>query len=132
MKAFAYFGYAQTSQYRNYDDGYRMGKLAMAILDRFNARNRIASVSLIVYGFLNIWKEPFQATIESLQYSIDKGFKIGDQDNALLNSVICGRQEILAGKNLLALSKKLEHVCRAMVRILMSNISLLSCYLILI
>ena len=93
-----------------------MGKLAIAILDRFNARDRIVSVSFIVYGFMSVWKEPFQTTIKQLEYSIDTGFKQRDQDNALLNSVVCGRQEILAGKKLLTLSEKLERICRAMVR----------------
>lgn len=58
LDAFANFGYCMNTLFKNYEAGYRMGKLSLVILERFKATNKLAKVSFLVYGLLCIWKEP--------------------------------------------------------------------------
>ena len=52
--AFANFGLILLSRFGNYEEGYRHGKIALAILDRFKDTKRLlAKVSFIVYGLVS-------------------------------------------------------------------------------
>lgn len=115
--AFANFGYSLSGRCANLDDGYRHGKISLAILDRFKDTKRLAKVAFIVHGFLSVWKEPIQATVEGLQYSVNQGFLEGDYDNATLNRVVLLRQALMAGMHLSKLRDKQESLCREMVRV---------------
>eukprot|EP01082_Thalassiosira_pseudonana_P011423 g10744.t1 g10744 contig4:2454219-2455935(-) len=112
--AFANFGYSLSGRCANLDDGYRHGKISLAILDRFKDTKRLAKVAFIVHGFLSVWKEPIQATVEGLQYSVNQGFLEGDYDNATLNRVVLLRQALMAGMHLSKLRDKQESLCREM------------------
>ena len=102
---------------RNYDVGYRMGKLALVILERIEATTRVAKVYFLVYGFLSLWKEPLQATIEGLQSAINTGLVEGDNTVTLSNQLNMCRQMIIAGCNLSETRDKLLRLCWDMVRL---------------
>lgn len=52
--AFANFGLILLSRFGNYEEGYRHGKIALAILDRFKDTKRLlAKVYFIVYGLVS-------------------------------------------------------------------------------
>lgn len=115
-EAFANFGYCLTTMFSNYEGGYKMGRLSQAILDRFNATNRIAKVRFIIYGFLNVWKEPLQSTVEALQLAVDLGLREGDYKNVLFDQVVLNRQRFISGVKLSELRNQLLSLCRDMVR----------------
>mmetsp|Transcript_3491 Transcript_3491/g.7827 ORF Transcript_3491/g.7827 Transcript_3491/m.7827 type:complete len:656 (+) Transcript_3491:3-1970(+) len=110
-EAFANFGYCVNAVLRNYGVGYRIGKLALVILERLKACTRVAKVYFLVYGFLSVWKEPLQATIEGLQSAINTGLVEGDNTATLVNQVTMCRQMIIAGCNLSETRDRLLRVC---------------------
>ena len=120
-EAFANFGYCFMSLIRSYDAGHRMGKLSLVILERFKATNRVPKLYFLVYGFLSVWKEPIQATIESLQSAVNIGLVEGDYKNAIFNRVTMNRQMLIAGCQLSEIRDKLLRLCGDMVRFFRNN-----------
>lgn len=116
-EAFANFGYCWNIVFRDYETGYRMGKLALVILERFKATNRIPKVYFLVYGFMSTWKEPLQATIQGLQSAINTGLLEGDYNNTLYNKMTMGRQMFLAGNKLSEVRDMMLQLCSDMVRL---------------
>ena len=116
-EAFANFGYVQNTLFHNFEIGFRMGKLALIILERFKATHNVAKVYFLVHGFLSVWREPLQATIEGLRSSVNIGLLEGDFQNAMFNQVVLNRQMILAGCHLSECSESLFAICREFVRI---------------
>ena len=116
-EAFANCGYCMNSLFHNYELGYRMGKLSLMILDRFKATTMVAKVGLVVYGFLSVWIEPIQATIEGLQSNVVTGQASGNFDSSLYDRVVVNRKRLLAGYNLQDLQNSLLRLCQDMVRI---------------
>jgi len=110
-EAFANLGYCLISLFGNYEAGYRLGKLSLVILDRFKTTNRVAKLYFLVYGFLAIWKEPVQATIEAIQSAINIGYVEGDYKNVLFNNLILNRQMISAGCELSDIRDRLVRLC---------------------
>lgn len=65
------------------DGGYRMGSLALNLLNRLDAKDFIARVYLSVYGYINIWKEPAQAGLAKLLEAYEVGAVSGDIEFAI-------------------------------------------------
>ena len=120
-EAFANLGYCINALFKNFDAGYRISKLSLVILERFKANNEVAKVHFIIYGFLSVWKEPLQATIEGLQSAVNTGLVTGDHKNVLHNQVVMYRQMMLAGCHLSILRDRLLGLCRDMVRLSQNN-----------
>jgi len=110
-EAFANFGYCLVTVFHNYEDGYRMGKLSLIILDRFKATNRVAKVYYLVYGFLAVWKEPLHATIEGLKYAAHIGLVEGDCKYTRFNQMMMFRLMFMAGCNLSEVRDGLLQLC---------------------
>lgn len=117
-EAFANFGYCLDLAFRDYDAGYRMGKLALVILEHFKptSRAKVGKVYFLVYGLLSIWKEPIHAAAEGLKSSIKIGLVEGDYTNVLYNQACLNRQLILCGEDLSEVRDRLIRLCRSMVR----------------
>lgn len=116
-EAFANCGYCMNALFHNYEVGYRMGKISLMILERFKATTLVAKVGLVIYGFLSVWYEPLQATIEGLQANIDVGMAAGDFDSSLYDRVVVSRKRLLVGHNLQDLRNLQLRLCQDMVRI---------------
>lgn len=114
--AFANFGYSVNSMFRDYEVGFRIGKLSLVILERFKATKLTAKVYTLVYGFLSVWKEPIQATVEGLQSGINTGFIEGDTSNVNGARIIKYRQMLIAGFNLATVRDGLLRLCQDLVR----------------
>ncbi|KAL7544942.1 hypothetical protein ACHAWF_008314 [Thalassiosira exigua] len=114
-EAFANFGYCLNTFFQNYEAGYRMGKLSLVILDVLKASNKVSKVGFLVYGFLSVWKESLNATVEGIQSAVNQGYLLGDHKNALWSQVVMHRQMFLAGYNLSELHDRSLQLCRDMV-----------------
>ena len=55
------------------DEGYRYGKLAMKLYEKFRNEAWLSRVWSFYYGAVASWKEPLSSTLEPLQH----GFKVG-------------------------------------------------------
>eukprot|EP00804_Cyclotella_cryptica_P017947 CCRYP_001294-RA/>CCRYP_001294-RA protein AED:0.11 eAED:0.11 QI:0/1/0.75/1/0.57/0.5/8/387/881 len=84
--AFAVFGarLVSTSNPDN-EGGYRMGRVAMKLMKRLNAIEMIPRVYSQIYTMINIWKEPFQASLTKHLEAFDIGTNRGDVEFAIAN-----------------------------------------------
>mmetsp|Transcript_22604 Transcript_22604/g.49001 ORF Transcript_22604/g.49001 Transcript_22604/m.49001 type:complete len:889 (-) Transcript_22604:208-2874(-) len=67
----------------DFEGGYRMGFLAISLMNRLEANEFIPRVYTSVYGFINIWKEPFQAGQVKCLEGYDAGAMSGDTEFAV-------------------------------------------------
>ena len=96
--AFGLYGVTCCGFLGEFAEGYRMGKIAAAIVDRFQANDIFARCNFLIYGWINIWTEPLQATLPQLLEGHNRGVSSGDPDFALMcmrfyiaNAFECGR-----------------------------------------
>jgi len=61
-----------------YYDGHRYARVAISIIDRFQAREFFARVHVIVYLLIKPWAEPIQACLPPLKRAIEVGLATGD------------------------------------------------------
>lgn len=69
--AFCTFAMAVSAVFNDISEGYRLGKYAQACTTKKN----MPEVHLHLYGCINIWKEPLQATLPELL----KANKVGEE-----------------------------------------------------
>lgn len=60
------------------EGGYRMGRVAMELMQRMNAIEIIPRLYTTIYSMINIWKEPFQASLSKHLEAYDIGAHRGD------------------------------------------------------
>lgn len=58
--------------------GYAYGQLALALLDKFQAKVWIPRVYAAVYGCVHTWTRPLEETLEPLQHAYHVGLETGD------------------------------------------------------
>jgi len=75
---YAAFGIILCGVVNDIDTGYRFGKLALALLERFNARFLTAKVYLVVNIFVRHWKEHLRDTLPQLKEGYRSGLETGD------------------------------------------------------
>jgi len=82
--AFATYSCTVCGFLQEYDYGYQLGKISIAVLDKFNAQDVLARISYVIYSFVNTWVEPIQATFPKLLEGYIVGMSCGDPESALL------------------------------------------------
>jgi len=65
--------------------GYEYGKLALKLLERFNAREHLPRVYVTVYGLVYPYTEPCQACLPSHQHAYKVAMELGDIEWAVQN-----------------------------------------------
>jgi predicted ATPase len=60
------------------EGGYRMGRVATELMKRLNAIEIIPRLYTTIYAMINIWKEPFQASLSKHLEAFDIGAHRGD------------------------------------------------------
>jgi len=60
------------------DEGYRFGKLAFAVYEKFNAKPYFARMSSIFFESVHCWKKPFQLSLRPLADAYQVGLQTGD------------------------------------------------------
>jgi tetratricopeptide (TPR) repeat protein len=69
----------------DFEGGYRMGHVAIELKKRLGAVEWIPRIYATVYGFINIWKTPFQASLPKHLEAYDAGNLSGDVEYTLSN-----------------------------------------------
>ena len=69
----------------DFEGGYRMGHVAIELKKRLGAEEWIPRIYAAVYGFINIWKTPFQASLSKHLEAYDAGNLSGDVEYTLSN-----------------------------------------------
>jgi predicted ATPase len=60
------------------EGGYRMGRVATELMKRLNAVEIVPRLYTTIYAMINIWKEPFQASLSKHLEAFDIGAHRGD------------------------------------------------------
>ncbi|KAL7537767.1 hypothetical protein ACHAXR_008044 [Thalassiosira sp. AJA248-18] len=114
--AFSAFGNMNVLIDQDFDKGHRYGQFACALLKRQNERNiYLARVFTHVYGFINVWKNPFQASLPKLLEGYDAGCIDGDMEYSYWQIQIYCALSLNSGEDLVKLQETaMKHAQRAM------------------
>jgi len=106
--AFGLFGYAQCliQIYQDLDGAHRWTKMARLVLERFNATNMFPKLTCLQYSFVNVWVEPFQATIETMDQCSQDALKIGNVEFAYYSAQFLCIEMALTGSHLEIVERK--------------------------
>ena len=112
--AFAFAAYGTLcSKYVGIDDACLYGKVALSIVERFNAKDVLARVTCVLNDFL-IFKEPLQSRLPSLKNAYEIGLQMGDIEWALTDANIYILTAIQSGRNLSVLSSEIQSFMQQM------------------
>jgi len=133
LSAFAfacYGGWLVSFPTYDFDGGYTMGLVANDLMKMLNATEIIPRLYSMVYGFINIWKEPFQACLGKHVEAADVGESTGDMEFSTTNLVLYVNMAIYGcGIDLRNLEKDIQVYMRRAIRcnqiMLIKNMSIL-------
>mmetsp|Transcript_30232 Transcript_30232/g.88410 ORF Transcript_30232/g.88410 Transcript_30232/m.88410 type:complete len:1730 (+) Transcript_30232:75-5264(+) len=94
----------------------RFGKLALKLADMFEARDQMARICYVLYGFVFIWTEPIQACISKNFDAIEIGLKAGDSEYAMKCAQQALRNSCQTGETLPTLAEKFQQYTAEMLR----------------
>jgi len=102
LAAFAYVDYGMIlcGPMGNLDAGYAAGKLALRLLEKFDAREIAAKVYAPFNGLIRHWKEPARETLAQLSEGIKLGLETGDYEYVGICIIHYCNHVFWLGKNL--------------------------------
>ncbi|MEG4626570.1 AAA family ATPase [Microcoleus sp. w1-18aA5] len=80
--AYVWYGVLLCGGLGDIDSGYRFGNLAIYLLEKFNAITLKSKIVCIFNCLARFWKDPLNATLESLVDAIQSGIETGDIEYA--------------------------------------------------
>lgn len=112
--AFACYGITLIGVSGNVEESYRIGNLALGLIDRFEARESFARTHCTVYGFLNPWIDPVQSCLPPLKHAIDVGLLTGDTEYAMISVQQYTLLSLVSGQELGRLLDEMRTYARQM------------------
>ncbi|NEO98098.1 MAG: AAA family ATPase [Symploca sp. SIO2E9] len=102
LAAYAYglYGLLLCGVLEDIESGYQFGKLALRVLDKFDAREIKCRVYNKFNSFIRHWKEPVRQTLEPLRETIQIGLETGEIEFASYAAVNYCANLFLSGENL--------------------------------
>jgi len=97
---YASYGVALCGSLGQVDAGYQFGKLALNLLEKFQAEELKAKTLMVFNNFIRHWKEHPQAGLESLKDAYCSGLKTGDLEFASYSAFVYSYHSYLIGKEL--------------------------------
>jgi len=91
---------------KDLEGGYRYGNLAIKLLNVLGASRFKARVFTMVFGLVNIWRDPFQASLDSLLEGYNAGCITGDVEYAFRSTHIYSELALFTGQDLAMLQEK--------------------------
>ncbi|MFB2975669.1 GAF domain-containing protein [Microseira sp. BLCC-F43] len=107
--AFAYATYALIlcGIVGDIESGYQVGKLALGLLNRANAKEVKTRTMQIVYSFVIHWQEHLSQTLQPLQAAYQHGLEIGDVEYAAYCGSVYCLDSFFTGKELISLEQEM-------------------------
>jgi histidine kinase len=90
------------------DKGYRFGQLALALVEKLDAKERRSLVSVLVHGTVDHWKKPCRESLALLLDVYRESLDRGDIESAALALLYLGYQSFHVGEALQPLLKTLR------------------------
>jgi len=109
FSAFGYAGYGiiLCGVVGDIESGYQFGKLALSVLDRFDAKERKARVFHVVYTCITHWKEHYKNALQPLLDGYQSGLETGDIEFGCYTTVTYCYLLFFTGKELTALEREI-------------------------
>lgn len=80
--AYVFYGVLLCTEMNEIEAGYKFGRLALQVLDKFESSDIKCKVHEVFNAFIRHWKEPARASIEALRQTVQFGLETGDLEFA--------------------------------------------------
>ena len=109
FSAFVYAGYGLIlcGFLGDIESGYQFGKLALSVLERFNAKEQKARVFHVVYTCITHWKEHYRNALQPLLEGYHSGLETGDLEFGCYTTATYCYLLFFTGKELTELEREL-------------------------
>eukprot|EP00957_Ditylum_brightwellii_P212075 15366936-Ditylum_brightwellii.AAC.1 len=104
--AFACYGVLLCNGMGDAAGGTKFGKVAMSILERFNAKDMESKVTFVYSSFISAWAEPGYLTHKHFCRGYEVGMQTGDINWAMLNLKCSNDMAVYTGKPLSYIEKE--------------------------
>lgn len=81
-------------------EGYRLGSVALNMIDRFRGRELLPRVHMYFYGLIHHWRRPLAKSFKPLELASKVGMEIGDLESAIIASLFNASHHLYHGKPL--------------------------------
>ncbi|HEY9653436.1 MAG TPA: GAF domain-containing protein, partial [Coleofasciculaceae cyanobacterium] len=111
LAAYAYglYGLILCSVLNDIESGYRFGKLALRILDKFDAKEIQCRVYNNFYSFISHWKEATRLSLDPLRNTIQMGLETGEVEFTCYASTNYCQNLILLGEPLQYVASEIQN-----------------------
>ncbi len=106
---YASYGVILCGVLENIDEGYQFGKLAMNVLEQFNAKAIRAKTIFVVTSFINHWKQHVVDGLKSLSDAYQAGLETGDLEFAAYSAYVLCYHSYFAGRDLTELELEMAN-----------------------
>ncbi len=106
--AYALYALIQSGVLGNFDTGYRFGRLALSLLEKFQAVELESKVYALVYIFVTHWNEHVKGTLDGLLHGIQAGLNTGDVEYAGYNAVHYSTYYLFVGDELEPVDERMK------------------------
>eukprot|EP00804_Cyclotella_cryptica_P020612 CCRYP_003442-RB/>CCRYP_003442-RB protein AED:0.05 eAED:0.05 QI:255/1/1/1/1/1/3/704/1362 len=97
---------------RNCLEAYRIGKIALTLLNESEHKMEMPRVYLSFYCYVGVMFEPMQACLEQHRRAYEVGMQVGNTSDAFFNLVVMIPRMVESGTNLDILNKEIEFYLR--------------------
>jgi PAS domain S-box-containing protein len=101
----------------NIDEGYQFGKLALNVLEKFNAKAIRAKTIFVVTSFINHWKQHIADGLKPLSDAYQAGLETGDVEFAAYAVYVLCYHSYFAGRDLTELEPEMANYCHAVAQL---------------
>jgi len=100
------YSYSLISTFNDIEEGYRWAKLALVVLERFNAPSLSPKVKICITMFVSIWKEPVQSSVVDFLRLHQEALLVGDIDFAAVSSKGYIHHGFISGSSLATIERE--------------------------
>ena len=123
LSAFAYanYGLILCGIADELEQGYRFGRLALEIADKFQAKELLPKITAVFSTAISIWQEPVRNSLASLQSAYQIGLEMGDLYYGTTCAYLYSFHSAFAGKELTQLASEIAVYDRALSKLKQQN-----------
>jgi predicted ATPase/signal transduction histidine kinase len=118
LSAYAYAAYSLIlcGVFNDLESGYRLGQVALQMLERFETKEHVAKVLMLVNAGTRHWKEPARHTLTPLFTATEIGLATGDIEYAGYAAMLYSVYTFLTGEELETVIRHYQHYVELMIK----------------